>query len=464
MQEKIDNFTLEALLGSFTPTRLDMRLYGPVEQFGTTDVTVGSLATIVHETFHFYQTIFSGYGHISWDSNRQITSYVSNTWRKLPQSSNGKKFIPLANYKFTPTIEAESFLLQLSANEQLKINSAKYFRQGGYATLKEMGLKLIKESWQTNPIIEINGQKRYLQGKDIIEGHAHYVERTFLEKIIKLEPTVAWDRTDVPLQYLVAYDWFLSKCGENKISAFPIICDLAIQTSWGPVIPKTEDDWRSTSPAWRFVELTSQVVKLKDTDLLFSDKLQKNYKTACNAILRSCNFLDLDSICDERLKSLKRKPKQLDLEKLMYEAMLFKKRNPWCLVNPAASEGTWAKLHKKFKAPMIILENGIGRFGKSKVSGSELVMELQFQAFAAQILGDFSKQTKTDNMIECAFAKYKISNGCLHQTTNSCSGRYDLKEGAPHPYGCSLEGLFNTMGFKSEDIELDVNAKFNLTF
>ena len=58
MKETFENIALEALLGSFMPTRLDMRLFGTGETFTADSVTKGNLATLVHETFHFYQTIF----------------------------------------------------------------------------------------------------------------------------------------------------------------------------------------------------------------------------------------------------------------------------------------------------------------------------------------------------------------------------------------------------------------------
>src|SRR5258707_835938 len=64
---------LEAVLGSFTRTRLHMKLEGPEEKYrpGAGTPSPDAEATLFHETMHFFQTIFTGYGHIVWFTHRQ---------------------------------------------------------------------------------------------------------------------------------------------------------------------------------------------------------------------------------------------------------------------------------------------------------------------------------------------------------------------------------------------------------
>jgi hypothetical protein len=98
---------------------------------------------------------------------------------------------------------------------------------------------------------------------------------------------------------------------------------------------------------------------------------------------------------------------------------------------------------------------------------NEIVMELQFQALASQILGEFSNQAKLDGVIECAFKKYDVPNGCEFQRTHGCTGRYRPADGSPFPprevsgilTGCTFEALLISSGNPSSNIDLDVQAK-----
>jgi hypothetical protein len=80
----------------FMPHRLHMRLAGEVADYSPDDASPASLATWVHEYVHFLQTIMSGYGHISWDSHRQLTGYMINEWRAILDGEGSRARIPLA--------------------------------------------------------------------------------------------------------------------------------------------------------------------------------------------------------------------------------------------------------------------------------------------------------------------------------------------------------------------------------
>jgi hypothetical protein len=95
-------------------------------------------------------------------------------------------------------------------------------------------------------------------------------------------------------------------------------------------------------------------------------------------------------------------------------------------------------------------------------------MELQYQALAAQIFGDFSAAAVRDEALECGFAKFNIPQGCEFQRTHNCTGRYRPMDGPPHPVevtengemkGCYFEMLLNTAGLRSNDIDLDSSAR-----
>src|SRR4051812_32245363 len=88
---------LDAVFGSFNPLRLHMTLAGDKLDYTATGANSKSLATWIHERTHFHQTIFTGFGQICWDNQRQITSYLVNEWKRTPLLPNGKRGLPLAH-------------------------------------------------------------------------------------------------------------------------------------------------------------------------------------------------------------------------------------------------------------------------------------------------------------------------------------------------------------------------------
>src|SRR5467141_2325005 len=74
----------QAVMGSFAPSRLFMRLAGPPEDYlpgaDGKEASIEHEATLAHEMFHFHQTLFSGYGQLSWQMHRQRASWVIRVW------------------------------------------------------------------------------------------------------------------------------------------------------------------------------------------------------------------------------------------------------------------------------------------------------------------------------------------------------------------------------------------------
>lgn len=460
---------LDTTFGSFLTTRLEMRLIGTSSDYNSDSISIDSLATYLHEHIHFFQAVFTGYGHIQWDSHRQLTSFILKEWNKFNKLNNVIK-LPLANCNMSPEQAFSSHYLYETVKEQIKTNQAKFYMQNGSLTLKEIGLRLLQHSWPANPVVEIGGKHTVIQTKDVLEGHAHFVECNFVEHYCGVDKEKAWDREGLPNQYTNAYDWFIQECGEIKHDYFPIICDLALQISWEPLVPQNENEWQSANPSWRFVKLTRTLASANNISALGGiDSWHLNYKKFCSDLLDLCGYKHLDEILNERLRSFSRKPKLMEIEKIMKKGIELKISKPWIGVNPANDEDELLFLMKEFKTPYIVFEDGIGSFGPSSVSGGELIFELQFQTLAAQVFGDFSKQAIASSKLECAFSKYNIKNSCEFQNSHGCTGLINPKEGFSFPKttssgynleGCSFELLLNLMNIKVEDIEIDFNAKF----
>lgn len=460
---------LDTTFGTFLTTRLEMRLAGKASEYDRNTISIKSLATYLHEHVHLFQAIFTGYGHIQWDSHRQMTSYILSEWKKINNLTSNNIKLPLAHCN---TTQKQLFLSQHvyeTSKEQIKIGQAKFYMRNGSLTLKEAGLRLLSHDWRANPVVEICGKHVVLQTKDILEGHAHFIESSFVEHFCGEKAEIAWKREGLPSQYTNAYDWFIQECGESKHHYFPVICDLALQISWIPVIPQNENEWQSSNPSWRFVKLTRTLASHNISTIDERDNWCKSYKVFCSEILDICDYKSLDEIFEERIQAFSRKNDLMEIEKLMKKGIQLKKSKPWIGVNPVGDKNELYFLMRDFNTPYIVFEDGIGSFGDPSVSGGELLFELQFQALASQVFGDFSPRASANCSLECAFSKNKVNNGCNFQSTHSCTGLIKPNEGIPFPMsiasdgtleGCSFEWLLNVMGLKIENIEINPNARF----
>jgi len=208
---------------------------------------------------------------------------------------------------------------------------------------------------------------------------------------------------------------------------------------------------------------------MSDLELGGPEEWPTRYDGFASELLSAAGFRSLDETFTERLDAFKRKEKLLRFEELMRAGIEFRKRKPWCGANPVADKDLWYQMAGSFRAPIVEIEGRLGGFGQDDAeTNSEVFMELQFQALAAQIFGDFSALAKRENALECAFSKFNIPQGCEFQRTHNCTGQYKPADGPPHPVeqaedgtmsGCYFEMLLNTAGLRSTDIDLDSSAR-----
>jgi hypothetical protein len=462
-------FSLSAILGSFTPHRMHMRLSGARRDYDADKASLQHIATSVHEHMHFFQTTMTGYGHIAWESHRQLTSFMIHDWLRMPAASDGKRRLPLAHAaKLSRRHLAGAFIVHSTALESLNLGRPRFWLSQPGVTLAALSLTLTPHPWPANPTITVNGEEHVLQGKEIIEGHAQYVESTFLETKANMSREKAWDRGSLPKQYYVALDWFTSKCGEGARSDFPFLCDLSLQTSWNPVVPKTEQQWRASNPAWRFLLLTDAYCRTRRT-FGGPSEWPAQYQEISGILLDAAGLAPLNQVLRERLEASAQKEHLLHFEALMRRALEFRLERPWCGGNPILDSDLWQLMMQTFPAPVVEIEGRLvgGGLGEP-YANSESVFELHYQAFAAQLFGDFSKAAVQEKSIECAFARFDIPQGCEFQRTHYCTGRYQPAAGPPHPLtvrengdadGCSFELLLHTMNLTSQELDLDHSSQ-----
>lgn len=468
----MDSF-LNATLGTFFTPRLEMRLFDKAEKFSREAATNGNLLTYFHEHVHYFQTLFTGYGHIQWSSYRQASGFTFRKWKEMWPVMGGPR-IPLANCNTRLDVHQYAHFLYKVFEEQNKMNQARFITIPGAKTLDALKLTLITQSWRINPEITIAQRARELCTKDILEGHAFFLERSFGNQILGMPQDVAWDRAGVPDVYTAAYDWFVERCGESASELFPILCDLSLQISWEPQTPSTEEEWRASNPSWRFYLLTNALAAAPEIFIDMEGDWQERYTVFCDQLLERCQFKGLNQILSERLQALtdlEHHPGISPMQSIMKKALELRIEQPWISVYPTGTEVELMELFEEFRIPAVLVE---GRYqAQSPLNAdmvTELISELHYQAFNDQLLGSPSASARHTNSIECGFSKFKVFNGCPFQVSGECIGRFDPRTGLPiallhdsagNIEGCTFGALFQSSGIRVEDLLVDYGARFD---
>lgn len=424
-------------------------------------------------TLIFMAASSKAYGHIQWSSYRQATGLVYNQWRKLLPIM-GSPRLPLSNCNTDiETNRTGRFLLDLFI-EQNKLSQARFQLPTNIRSINELGLKTVKGNWQINPEIELNGLRKILCGKNILEGHAHFLERSLSINLLSFPEEIAWNRDELPEIYTIAFDWFINECSDECTHIFPIICDLALQTSWNPIIPTNELEWQSSSPSWRFYNLTKILASNTHLKQIKLDSWPNGYVEFFKEILSLCRLKSLTEILHERLdslQSLEAKPGLTAFQRIMKQAIEHRIKQPWLSVNPAIDMRELSLLLKEFRSPFVVIEGALQTQSteQNESISLETVGELHFQAFIEQLLGNTSRIARESNSLECGFAKFEMFNGCPYQVSGECIGRFDPRKGLPIPLkidehdvlqGCIFGAMFLSSGIKIEDLVIDYNARF----
>lgn len=463
---------LNATLGSFLTPRMEMRLFDKTDNFTADAAKIGNVLTYFHEHVHYFQTLFTGYGHIQWSSYRQASGFILRKWDEMRPVMGGPR-IPLANCNTRKDVHQYAHFLYQVFSEQNRINQARFVTIPGAKTIDALKLKLMKQPWQINPEIATAQGPRELCTKDILEGHAFFLERSFGTQILAMPQDAAWDRAGISDVYTAAYDWFMERCGESARELFPILCDLSLQTSWVPVIPTTVDEWQASNPSWRFYSLTEALAAAPELAMNMNGAWQERYVAFCDRLLESCQFKGLNQILTERLQALvdlERHPGISPMQRIMKKALEHRVEQPWLSVYPTCSPVEVMKLFDEFRIPAVIVE---GRYqAQSLLSDdivTELIAELHYQAFNDQLLGNPSALARDTNSIECGFLRFGVPNGCPFQVSGECIGRFDPQEGLPIPLsrdstgkfeGCTFGAYFQYSGINVEDLMVDYGARF----
>ena len=463
--------------GSFVPTRLHMRLAGHEAEYPREGHVVipnpEKEATAFHEHVHYLQTIMTVFGQCAWLTHRSVSAALVTGWASLTAATPHERRIPLGYAAKRGVAElANAFLLEKTAKEALTLGAARHQLARPNATMDSLGLQLVQKPWLANPSIELKGGEYHVQGIDVIEAHAAFLEAVYSALVNRVPFSKTLDPTVLPKRYWAIHLWFGNQVGGDGILAFPLVCDLALQGAWNDP-PKTEEEWRATHPAWRFIALTKALSQLPNEQRPKSiDDLREKYLALADRLADTCGF---ERIIDSLRKQLMRfnsgGPK-LEFERTFVRAMQYRLKHPWCGANPFLDLSGWTDIQKRFPVPLIEIEGvlrvTVGAPMRDRGADEnpppillEAIAELHFQALAAQILGDHRDDKPC---IRCGFAFYGIPNGCAFQRSGICNGLIDPKRKLPVPVeiaedgnmtGCTFEMMMRASGTSTSRLDVD---------
>lgn len=278
------------------------------------------------------------------------------------------------------------------------------------------------------PKICIGNKQIDLNGIDIIEGFAKFQEAMFANIYFDIPVEDTINPNILNKEYYIALAYFIQELGIERIMEFPLVCDLALQTthlSW----PKNAIQWKDNHPAWRFLQLVKALQENPEINLKAKGKIEDIVSHNMNRLLQICGFKTLDKIWDDTLIYLNN-GEDLLLATEMKRAIQLKQECPWILAYPFLNEKDYERITdfhpvaynfmNKTEYPDSIYND--------ELWGMETVFENHLQAFVRQVWGEVSKYSLYSNEIQCGFTYFNLK-GCPYFKQGKCSGSIKCDEG-----------------------------------
>ena len=416
-----------------------------------------------HERFHYLQNIFTPYGHMKWAFFRSITSEIINSWAELTTQNQIKKKIPV--YKYVEDINQDSIKILANIHLQIMIMEFSKITEGN--ALSEDIWEIVKINPQkVSPKIRVKGNEYLLNGIDVIEGFAKY-EEAILGYVLEgkdINETINPDILE-PRYYSALY-YFVETLGVERMTEFPIACELAMAFYRLPSI-KEEESVYEYLPAWRFIKIV-EVLK-ENVEIQPNIFSKDSYWEYTNRVLEKCNFETWEKVWKSAEEYAR--DSELSMANEMLEAIKYKKSHPWALSYPMCD--AWEFLEGEFNRfqPMFVSTNNAVYYNIENINSNEIIFENEFQALALQICGVMSKFCQFPDMLQCGDSYWGLKN-CPYFKKGSCDGHINheidipqtkLKENGEVIEGCMMEMILNILGTSIKEIEIgDMRIKYDL--
>jgi hypothetical protein len=465
MLDEYNNLTL----GSFVPNRLHVKINAVESAIGSDKYN----GLEFHEIWHYFQTCMTAFGHKSWNIYRQGIGYILSEWIELINDLQINPQIPLGYFaQNSKKAAANSYLLMNVYRASAGIAAARSSVGSKHKFVKDLSIMLYPHEWLINPEVLIGENKYNLQGSDVLEGHAIFIEAVYSFHINNIPINVTLDKRAAPNKYFICLDYFIKALGPTRVPEFPVVCDLALQAYWNEPVT-TEEQWRASHPGWRFVRII-EVLSQGDVDVKTAD-IKDNYVYYCDTVMRACGYPSLhDSLA--AAATFYEGRHLLKTEVRMLEALKFRQENPSCGGVPFLNPAVWIEMKKLSKPSTIQRGDGlevivdtaerIALETNQVMDGFmlETIGEIHLQAFISQLLG-LKQLDCENNQFCCGYKYFNIDNACLFHGNGSCTGiltsgtkapvEISLNDEAGVISGCSFESMFYALGMTITDIDID---------
>lgn len=408
-----------------------------------------------HENYHYWQTVFTPYGHMKWSCDRSVSAEVVKIWLAATNEPTDKKIIPAAGMVNSNNIKQRAAAAEIFVQDLVRKVAYASERVVTDHTLEKM-LPISMD--ELSPTIELNGTEYKLNGIDILESYAKFQEAALAFWVEKRPFDEVIDPSKLSPTYYSALWYFIDKVGSNRIIEFPVVCELALAVKHLGIIDK-EGAWKDQYPAWRFIRIVDVISKYKQGDYLKVGNLKRKFRTYVDMTLEKCGYAGWDE-CWDYVKQYAEQT-NMNISNDMLRAIEFKRKYPWALSFPLLDPDVYC-LMKDFHPYYYVMADSSRYAVNSKLLGQEVVFENHFQALSHQICGHMSQRCMDCWKVQCGFSYYGIK-GCKYLLDGICDGHVDgesdlpkivLNENHDIVEGCMFEAFLNVIGRSVKELEV----------
>lgn len=442
----MENF-YKSVRGSFTPEQ-----FGVFLNMHSCEVDDNYLIAF-HENFHYWQSVFTPYGHMKWACDRSVSADVVNIWLSATKESPSARFLPAAGMVSSNDDKQRAGAAEIYIQELTRQMVYASERVGNNPKLYRM-LTVGKD--ELAPTIDLDGKKYQMNGIDILESYAKYQEAVLAFLVEDKQFAEAIDPEKLRPEYYSAFSYFIDKVGTERILEFPVACELALSAS-RPCFIDQQDKWKEHYPAWRYIRIIDVISRYEQAEYLSVSNLEANFTSYVDMTLRNCGYMGWDDCWDSVVKYAEQSG--MNISNDMVRAIEFKREYPWVLSFPFINSEVY-RLMKEFHPYFYVMTDSSRYAVDSEIMGQEVVFENHFQAFAHQICGHISPRCIDCGKVQCGFSYYGIK-GCQYLLDGSCDGHVDrdselprivLDENRNIVEGCLFEAFLNVMGVEVKDL------------
>lgn len=448
-------------VGAFLPQRLHLLMNVKEEFVGKDKYGI----YLFHEVWHYYQTCMTSFGYKCWNLYRQSVGVIFSEWCDIISMDKDCRRIPLGYLASLGGVKlGKSVLLYESFMTSTGATMARVVTDSTHISMKDLSLILYDVDWLIKPFVIIKNQQENIEAIHVIEGQAFMMEALYGELLgVPLHETL--DRKTVPKKYFICIDYFTEKLGSERITEFPVVCDIALQAYWTDPVQSSED-WKNSHPGWRFVYIIDMIIE--NNIKLDLNRIKEDYERYCDEITKSCGYKSIKEALNCSINSFS-KCCLMETEAKILQCLKFRYENLICGAFPFLDMDLWKKM-KEFHPPIIQREDmlyvDIPSEAKLKLINEgvgegfflETICEFHLQALVAQILGRKHSDC-SDTQIACGFRYFNIPKGCIFQDSGQCDG---IVESMCNPsVTCEMDDNENISGCTFASMLLPYNIKFS---